>query len=222
MTHVERVRGSAGDFHARPLPDAGGRHVWWFEVDRPAVVLGSTQSDELVDLAACAHQGVEVVRRRSGGGAVLLVPQQVLWLDVIIDRDDPCWDDDVGRAMWWIGEVWAEVLTELGVRDAHGDAPTVHRGGLVTTTWSRQVCFAGLGPGEVTVDGRKAVGISQRRTRGVARFQCALYQAWEPQVLTGLLRHPRPEPHELDVVAVVDLPVDTLIDAVTAALHARR
>ena len=41
------------------------------------------------------------------------------------------------------------------------------------------VCFAGTGPGEVLVAGRKVVGISQRRTRAGARFQCSVPILWD-------------------------------------------
>jgi lipoate-protein ligase A len=215
MTQVERVAGPAAHFHARDLPDDGKRHVWWFDVDGPALVLGSTQTDEVVNRDACERHGVDVVRRRSGGGAVLLWPNEVLWLDVIIGRDDPQWDDDVGRAMWWIGQVWADALGELGVGAPDGSVPQVHRGGLVNTPWSRQVCFAGLGPGEVTLGGQKLVGVSQRRSRGVARFQCAIYRAWRPELMIELLAPPTPTVEDLDVVAVVDKAWDDVIDAVT-------
>lgn len=218
MNSVERVRGSATDFHGRELPTDGQRHLWWFEVATPALVLGSTQSVEVVDHQACRRHGVEVVRRRSGGGAVLLVPDEVVWLDVIVGRDDPMWDDDVGRAMWWVGEAWADALGHLGVADEGGIRPTVHRGGMVTTEWSRLVCFAGLGPGEVTLGGRKLVGISQRRSRGVARFQCALYRRWTPEHLVELLMPPRPDVASMDVVAVSDVSVDALVAAVTERL----
>ncbi|HEX2382259.1 MAG TPA: hypothetical protein VHI95_06460, partial [Acidimicrobiales bacterium] len=55
---------------------------------------------------------------------------------------------------------------------------------------SGRACFAGLGPGEVTIGGRKAVGISQRRTRAGARFQCVAYERWDPSQLADLLRLP--------------------------------
>ena len=91
------------------------RAVHVFEVERPALVLGSAQPDDVVDRAACAAAGVEVVRRRSGGGAVLLEPGGVVWVDVELPRGDPLWDDDVGRAAWWLGERWAVALADLGV-----------------------------------------------------------------------------------------------------------
>ncbi|MGQ0520598.1 MAG: lipoyl protein ligase domain-containing protein [Actinomycetota bacterium] len=140
------------------------------------MVLGSTQP------APPAGGTIEVVRRRSGGGAVLVEPGRVVWADVVVPAGDPLWQVDVGRAAWWLGEAWAAALADLGLAGA-----AVHRGGLVRTRWSALVCFAGLGPGEVTVAGRKAVGISQRRTRDGALFQCAVPLAWDPAPLIDLL-----------------------------------
>jgi lipoate-protein ligase A len=167
--NVQRARGSATEFHQRDVPDE--RTIWIFEVEQPALVLGSSQAMADVD-------GIEVVRRRSGGGAVYVAPGGTLWVDVVVPRGDDLWDDDVGRATYWLGEVWAAAI---------GDHALVHRGAMVRNEWSDLVCFAGLGPGEVTVDGRKVVGISQRRTRQAARFQCVAYERWDPQPLVELL-----------------------------------
>ena len=147
-----------------------------------AVVLGSTQPLADVDQAAASVAGLDVVRRRSGGGAVLVEPGAVVWVEVVVPRSDPLWDDDVGRAFWWLGEAWAGALASLGLTG--GD---VHRGRLVASPWSPKVCFAGLGPGEVTLDGRKMVGMAQRRTREAALFQCAVPLAWQPERLLAVL-----------------------------------
>jgi lipoate---protein ligase len=180
--NVEQATGPAGAFHSRPLPDLPGRAAWFLEVDRPALVLGSTQRPDLADREVCAAAGVDVVVRRSGGGAVLLVPGEALWVDLIVPAEDPLWEDDVGRAAWWIGDLWAAALTRVGVRDA-----LVHRGPMVRAPWADLVCFAGLAPGEVTVAGKKVVGISQRRTRDAARFQCVALARWDPVPVLGLL-----------------------------------
>lgn len=178
---VEHRAGSAGELHGRPLGPSVTRAVTLFDVTAPAIVLGSTQPDADVDASAAAESGSDVVRRRSGGGAVLLMPGQTLWIDVDLPRGDARWDDDVGRAFHWLGRAWVAALDEVGVDGA------VHTGGLVATAWSRIVCFGGLGPGEVTVDGRKLVGISQRRTRDGARFQCVVHRTWDPAPLVRML-----------------------------------
>ena len=113
---------------------------------------------------------------------MLVEPGRILWLDVLLPAGDPLWDDDVARAFLWLGRVWADALAELGV------PALVHEGGLCTTQWSRLVCFGGLGTGEVTdPEGRKLVGLSQRRTRAGARFQCCALLEWEPASIVSLL-----------------------------------
>jgi lipoate---protein ligase len=181
---VRHLVGPAGDLHAEPMPDPVVREVWVLEAIRPALVLGSTQAEDVVDLAGAAHRGIDVARRRSGGGAVLVPPGELVWFDVIVPAEDPLWLDDVGRAAVWLGEAWRRALASLGV------APTqVHEGPLACGPLGRLVCFAALGAGEVSLpDGRKVVGISQRRTRAGARFQCASYTRWEPAALGDLLR----------------------------------
>jgi lipoate-protein ligase A len=161
--------------------------VWVLDAAAPALVLGSTQSEELVDAEAAAAAGIELARRRSGGGVVLVVPGEVAWVDVILPAGDALWDDDVARAAHWLGRAWQAALAELGV------GPTeVHEGPLACGPLGRLVCFATVGAGEVTVPGtdgpRKVVGISQRRTRAAARFQCAAYRRWDPDQLARLLR----------------------------------
>lgn len=161
--------------------DLSERAVRLLDPTELAVVLGSTQPESHLDRTRVAAAGFAVARRRSGGGAVLVGPGQVLWLDVVIPKGDPHWSDDVGRAFWWLGEIWAAALASVGV-----DRAEVWRGGMVRTPWSDRVCFAGRGPGEVTVGGAKVVGMAQRRTRAGAHFQCAVPLRWQPRQLVDL------------------------------------
>lgn len=179
---IDHAVGGAAGFHDRDLPDPVRPALWWFEVTGPTIVLGSTQRAEVVDRARAASRGVEVVRRRSGGGAVWLAPGEATWVDVLLPAGDPRWVDDVGRSAGWLGRAWARVLAGSG----HGGV-AVHRGSMVRGAWSDLVCFAGLAPGEVTVGAGKAVGISQRRTRAGARFQCAVLHRWDPGPLLDVL-----------------------------------
>ena len=175
---LEHHSGRAEPFHSLDLPDPMVRAVWWFEVTDPAVVLGSTQRLSLVDPDVVAGAGPDVVRRRSGGGAVWLEPGGVTWVDVLVPRGDRLWVDDVSVSTVWLGEVWVEVLARLGRSGA-----VVHAGPMEHRPGSELVCFAGLAPGEVTVGGAKVVGISQRRSRPGARFQCAVSHSWNPRSL---------------------------------------
>jgi lipoate---protein ligase len=148
-----------------------------------ALVLGSAQPESTIDVAACAAAGVDVVRRRSGGGAVLVEPPSIIWVDLVIGTTDPLWCADVGRSAWWLGEAWAGALRRAGLAELD-----VWKGPMERNAWSPLICFASLGPGEV-VDARrrKLVGISQRRTRHGALFQCACLLRWQPERLLDLL-----------------------------------
>lgn len=214
---VEEVRGAAAEVHRRELPDPPTRTVWIANVDRPALVLGSTQPDEVVDRDAVRRHGIEVVRRRSGGGAVLLSPGAVTWIDALLPAGDPLWEDDVSRSFAWLGDLWVDVLGQLGL------AAEAHTGGLVHSRWSRLVCFAGLGPGEVTSEGRKVVGLSQRRTRRAARFQSAVNHRWQPARLAEVLALSADERRQLAgdlaaTVAAVRVSPEELVAAVVERL----
>lgn len=214
---VSRRSGSAGALHHRPLEVPVTRRVVVLDVDRVALVLGSTQPDADADREAAAAQDVEVCRRRSGGGGVLLEPGETTWVDVELGRADPLWDDDVARSSHWLGQSWAAALVELGIEGA-ADV-RVHVGGLVRSPWSRRICFAGLGPGEVTSGERKIVGISQRRTREGARFQCVVHRRWDPARLLSLLAlSPEERLAATQDLAGVAAGVDVEPDAIVAAL----
>jgi lipoate-protein ligase A len=215
----ERSHGEAGAFHARePHP---GRSATIHTVDRPTLALGSAQRVADVDARVAAALGVDVVQRRSGGGAVLLLPGEFVWLDLVIPVDDPLWLADVGLAMVWVGVMWQRALADLGVDGS------VHRGGLVADDWSRQVCWTGVGTGEVMAAGslaagsltrRKLVGISQRRTRSYARFQSMCHLRWQPELVAALVSPPRPTASSLAPRAAC-VPIDAA--QITAALLAR-
>jgi lipoate-protein ligase A len=153
-------------------------------VSAPAVVLGSTQTLAVVDAQRAASQGVSVARRRSGGGAVLVTPGDPVWVDVWVPAGDPLWTEDVGRGFDWMGDAWVAALGRSGVTGV-----SAHRGGSVARTpWSTLVCFGGVGTGEVvTGDGRKVVGLAQRRNRDGAWFHGACILRWDPRRLVGLL-----------------------------------
>jgi lipoate-protein ligase A len=211
-----RRRSTAADFHAMSLPDPVEPEIWLHEITAPALVLGSTQRDDVVDLAECERGGIDVVRRRSGGGAVLLVPGEVVWVDIVLPAGGAGWADDVHRPMIWLGEHLAAAFTSVGV-----SGTDVHDGAMISTAASRLVCFDGLGPGELTLDGAKLVGISQRRTRVAARLQVCWYTRYDPAVLPRLLRaevevgHLRPVATVSRSVAL-DVPV-RLLDRLDAA-----
>ena len=212
---IEHRAGDVGAFHSRPLGDH--RSATFFEVRSPTLVLGSSQRAESVDIEAAGRHGVDIARRRSGGGGVLLWPAEHIWLDLEIPASDALWSDDLGRAMWWVGEVWQQGLSPFA------PSARVHRGRLQRTQWSSAVCFAGVGPGEVLVGNAKLVGVSQRRTRHAARFQTMVHLHWRPDVSAALVSGPpstRPVTKDLaPLVATCTASAEMITSRLVAALN---
>jgi lipoate-protein ligase A len=172
-----------GTFHARPF--TGARSLWIPKLTpQRTLVLGSSQKSTAIDADALTQRGISLASRRSGGGAVLVSSDDLVWFDVVLGSDDPLFVRDVGRSFDWIGQVCQRALASLGAQT------TMHTGRLEHSRWSRDVCFAGRGPGELMLDGRKVVGMSQRRTRDAARIQVAILRRWDGELHASLLARP--------------------------------
>jgi lipoate---protein ligase len=207
---VERCTAGAAEL-LEPWPPTDGQDVPAVRAGRlsgrTTVVLGSTQTKDVIDAGRAARAGVDVVRRSTGGGAVLVAPASQVWLDVWVPRGHGLWDDDIIGAAAWLGDAWMRALASLGA-----EALRVHDGAAVRGAVADLVCFAGLGPGEgqVATDtdtdtdtdtatdtdtdtatrrhaGAKVTGLAQRRTRTGARFHTTAPLVWEPGPLSDLL-----------------------------------
>lgn len=205
-------RGTAGDFHSLDL--AGERALWWCDVTRPALIVGSSQTVELIDGDCAVRHDIDVVRRRSGGGLVYVHPAESVWIDITIPSDDVLWTTDVSSSMLWLGDVFVRALSPWV------DARCFTQS-YVAGEFGRDVCFASESPGEVFVDNLKLVGISQRRTRHGARFQCVLYRQWRSDEWLQCVA----SPHAVDGVkqlriATLDIPASDIVSAVFNALPA--
>lgn len=207
-------RSEADEIHRGDLQS--GRALWWCDVTRPAIVLGSAQRETDVDLDRAEELGLQVVTRRSGGGAVYVHPTDSLWLDVVIHPNDEQWTDDVSTSMLWLGDVFVEALSPWMSAETF-------RGAFDAGTFGRSVCFDSRAPGEVMSGGRKLVGISQRRGRYGARMQCVMYRQWNPEQWVSIFSSPEVQAHVMEMnVATIDAPSADIAQAVLAALPSSR
>jgi lipoate-protein ligase A len=225
---VEVRSGSAAELH----DDVGTLEpdlitVRWCVPSRPAIVLGSRQAPDVLDSDRCRAAGIEVVRRRSGGGAVLVDPGSSIWFDILVPLPNPTITDDLRASMITVGRWWSGALDTVLTPSA-GTGFVVHEGPVIADEWGELVCFAGLGPGEITWRGAKLVGLSQRRTRALARFQSQIHLDDPTDAVRSLLSTSPPDaPRRPAVVAEVssmggtrrldELAVD-LLDAVARSI----
>lgn len=192
------------------------RQACFLEPEDRAIVLGSTEPVADLDLDACSKAGVGVLRRSSGGGSVLVGPGEQLWLDLFIPTGDVLSETDVGAAARFAGELWHEALSLLVPPESK---MSVYTGPLLKSRYSSKVCFSGLGPGELLINGRKAVGLSQRRNREGAWFFTMALLALDSGLQSSLLSFE--EESERDALAAsLDASVSVLVVSPTAVKEA--
>jgi lipoate-protein ligase A len=166
---------------------------------RPTLVLGGSQSSDVVDPTKL--ESTSLRRRRGGGGLVLLRPDD-LWIDWWIPQHDERWSQDVRVSSVQTGTWWASVL-----RDVVSGVVTVHERGLEGEAAFRVVCFAGRGPGEVFVDDRKTVGLTQWRVREGVFLSTILHAEATSDVIDFLVAVPDGLSDALDHEALSSLEV---------------
>jgi len=132
--------------------------------DPPTVSTGYAQdlSAEL-DLVACAKSGVGVVRRPTGGRAVLHAGE--LTYSVVGESGEPPLGASIMEAYGAIAAALVAGLRSLGVSAELAAVPTASR---VRNGGASPPCFVSAGRFEIVVDGKKLIGSAQRRVgRGV-------------------------------------------------------
>jgi len=163
---------------------------------RATLVLGGSQSVDVLDPSRVSSTPVR--RRRGGGGLVLVRPDDV-WVDWWIPHDDDRWSHDVRESSLRIGQWWSDALSP------HVNDVRVHAGPLEGEVAFRLVCFAGRGPGEVFVAGRKAVGVTQWRVREGVFLSTVLHAEPTSDVLDFLRLVPEGLVDALDHAALSSL-----------------
>jgi lipoate-protein ligase A len=156
---------------------SGGQYAIW-EADRVVVVLGRhTAADEWVDEAACRNDGVEVLRRCSGGGAVVLGHGCVNYAVAVpvVSRAELL---DVGGSLRF---VLRHIIHALRVHALGGDAP-----GLPDLQLA--------GSADLALGGRKVSGNAQRRGRRALLQHGTLLYAFDADLAVRYLREPPSQP----------------------------
>lgn len=132
--------------------------------DPPAVSLGYAQDPAReLDAELCRALGVQIVRRPTGGRAVL--HWEELTYSVVCRVDDPQLGGAIEETNRRIGECLADGLRQLGV-----PVELKRSGGAGARPHGRTLaapCFASAARWEITCGGRKLAGSAQRRVDGV-------------------------------------------------------
>ena len=122
-----------------------------------AVSYGFHQKPEDFDQAAIARLGYDLVRRPTGGRAILHAEE--LTYSVVGPSPSPLFGDTLHTCYMKINEALVAFLKDLGL-------DVEISGGEDRSEMRQAVCFKSAGQHEIRVQGRKIVGSAQRRTEG--------------------------------------------------------
>jgi lipoate-protein ligase A len=141
----------------------------FFTWSPPALSLGYAQNAFLeIDIAQCQRSGIDIVRRPTGGRAVL--HDQEVTYSLIVAQPTSFFPDDLLGSYKVISQAIIRGLSFLNVH-AVLEPP---RRTISSHPHLAVSCFLTLSSYEIAVDGRKLVGSAQRRFRGALLQQGSL------------------------------------------------
>lgn len=151
----------------------------------PAVSLGRFQHIEsAVNADACRKHGFDIIRRITGGRAVL--HHQELTYSIIARADNPLFPSTVLGTYKVIATGLLAGLKNLGI-----SAEMVSRGGrhamLVEKKPKDPACFSSPSWYEILVNGKKIVGSAQRRMKGAFLQHGSILIDYDPRLAAEVL-----------------------------------
>lgn len=163
----------------------------------PTLTLGAFQSADEIDWDACARDGVEVVRRITGGRAVLHGAD--FTYSVSANRSTLQFPDEIRGSFFAVSRALVAGLARLGVE---AQASSTSRPGQRREPF----CFAATSWFEIEERGRKLIGSAQRRFRNSFLQQGSMPMAFEAESFYRYIRFPDPS-RRAEAVAAARLAV---------------
>ena len=150
-----------------------------------AVSLGYFQrADEEIDRAACARHGIDVVRRLTGGRAVL--HEMEVTYSLVVRENAPYIPSGVTASYLYFSRGITAGLTGLGVGSQMQEpGPAGRSSGKLSHS---AACFDAPSHYEITVGGRKVVGSAQVRKNGVLLQHGSILLQFCPERMTSVMR----------------------------------
>ena len=202
-----------------------------------AVVVGiglHHRLEAIVDLARCERDGVQVLKRSAGGGALLLDGQMLC--GAIALPAAKLASQDVTESYRWLADLLLEALAIPGARRVdvaearHGIQTLKARHDAVSQALLT-TCYGALSPHEIVVGGKKLVGLAQVRRREAALFQFGILLR-DQSPLADYLHVPDEQSREdlrqaltertVDLRAVTDRPASAVAAAIAGAMPSVR
>lgn len=164
----------------------------------PTLALGRGQPCADADVGALERDGIDLVRRMTGGTAVL--NRDDLSYTIAVVDSDPRLAGTIAESYRAVGAALTCALARLGLTTAETRAR--ERGGTHSSSRGRTpVCFEIPSDYEVTVGGRKLIGSAQMRVRGGVLQHGSLPLRGDIGAISAYLTQ-RPDPERIRSLAV--------------------
>jgi lipoyl(octanoyl) transferase len=168
----------------------------------PAVSVGYFQDiNTEVNLANCRALGVDIVRRPTGGKAVL--HENEITYSVVSPRDNPLFPDTILGTYKVISDCLVKALSLMGIEACIAD-----RGLDDNHNSLKSICFSEPSRFELLVAGKKICGSAQVRTKNAFLQHGSLLTRFEPERAMQLLC---PEP-DSGIPEILGRTITSLID----------
>ncbi len=185
------------------LDERGGAPMLRFwESDELFVVLGrGSRADDEVDLAACQRDGVQILRRASGGGTVLQGPGCLSYAIAVPYT------------------LYPELRT---IRTTN--RVVLERIAAVLQRWEPKMTFQGIS--DLAIGNLKISGNAQRRTRNALLFHGTILHRMSADLVAQYLKHPSRQPdYRLDrshraFLGMINVPPAAIKQAIASAWNA--
>ncbi len=186
--------------HSREIVPPTLRFYQW----QPAAVsLGYFQSARAaIDGDECGKQGIDVVRRLTGGRAVLHDAE--LTYSLVIRENAACIPKTIAASYRYFSQVLLAGLEKLGVQAQMSRPRDTYRKTNRQEQLTSAACFDCPAGYEIVHEGRKLVGSAQVRKQGVILQHGSILLDFSPEKLAGVLRFSSPQKRGEMVAGLVE------------------
>ncbi len=156
-----------------------------------AVSLGYFQRETEIDRSACDRLGIDVVRRLTGGRAVL--HERELTYSIVIREKEPSVPPTISASYRFFSQGLLAGLKQLGINAQMSMPREVYSQSRQKRSSSSAACFDAPSHYEITYEGRKLVGSAQVRKYGVLLQHGSILLTFSPQRMADVLGVHSPE-----------------------------
>jgi lipoate-protein ligase A len=160
----------------------------WYTWSTPAITLGYFQDiEKTVNREACRSIGVQVVRRITGGRAV--VHHRDLSFSLVFPSNGDMIPIGISGSYRMIARGFIEGLNSLGIKAHCADGRNTGSRESIRRR-AQPACFLTRISSEILVSGRKVIGFAQKRTEGWVLMQGTILMGVERSLWEDLLCYP--------------------------------